>query len=232
MRSVPAKRPYTQRLRAESSAATRLRIIEAARDVLTAQPLRSLRLSEVAESARVVRSTIYAVFGSRLGLLRAVVEDARERGGWDRMRDAYREPDAVVAVTRNLEQRARMIAHGHRVALAITALAVVDPDAAAVAAEVDAMRLRGLRDLVRRLDEQGRLRPDLDREQALDILWSLSSWGTYDQLATGRGLDPDAVAARLVDIAVHTLFAAPGANHDHRQDHRRTTDDRRSARHR
>jgi AcrR family transcriptional regulator len=211
MTSTPAKRPYTQRLRAASSTATRRRIVDAAREVLTAQPLRSFNVSEVAEQARVVRSTIYAMFGSRQGLLRAVVDDdMNARGGWDRMREAYRHPDALVAVTRNLEEGARMIGSGHGVALAITALAAVDPDAVALAAELDALRLRGLRDLVRRLAEQGTLRPGLDQERAVDVLWILSSWGTYDQLATGRGLDPDAVAVRLVDIAVRTLCADTG----------------------
>ena len=103
-----------------------------------------------------------------------------------------------------------MIGSGHGVALAITTLAATDPDAAAVAADIDALRLRGLRDLVRRLAEQGRLRPGLDPEQAVDVLWVLSSWGTHDQLATGRGLDPEAIGARLVDIAVRTLCADPG----------------------
>lgn len=210
MPETPAKRPYTQRLRAESSTATRQRILDAARAVLTAAPVRGFNLSEVAERARVVRSTIYAMFGSRQGLLRAVVDDTNARGGWERMREAYRHPDALVAVTRNLEEGARMIGSGHGVALAITALAAVDADAAAVAAELDALRLRGLRDLVRRLAEQGTLRPGLDQDQAVDVLWVLTSWGTYDQLATGRGLAPDAVAARLVDVAVRTLCADPG----------------------
>ena len=67
MESATPKRPYRQRLRAESSAMTRQRIIDAARQVLTTQPLRSFNLSEVAELARVVRSTIYTVFGSGKG---------------------------------------------------------------------------------------------------------------------------------------------------------------------
>lgn len=210
MTSTSARRPYIQRLRAESSAETRRRILDAAHDVLTSQPLRGFSVSEVAERARVVRSTIYTVFGSRQGLLRAVVDDANERGGWDRMREAFRHPDALVAVTRNLEEGARMIGSGHGVAMAITALAATDLDAAAVAADIDALRLRGLRDMVRRLAEQGRLRPGLDPEQALDLLWVLTSWGTYDQLATGRGLDPEVIGARLVDIAVRSLCADPG----------------------
>jgi AcrR family transcriptional regulator len=184
---------------------TRQRIIDAARQVLTAQPLRGFNLSEVAEAARVVRSTIYTVFGSREGLLRAVAQDMTERGGWDRMREAFRDPDAWAAIRRNLEEGTRMVASEHPVALAISTLAAVDPDAAVVAAEMDELRLRGIRDLVRRLDEQGYLRPELSREQAVEILWVLTSWNSFDQLYSGRGLDQPAAAERLVTMARLTL---------------------------
>jgi AcrR family transcriptional regulator len=199
------KRPYRQRLRAESAAMTRQRIIDAARQVLTAQPLGSFSLSEVAELARVVRSTIYTVFGSREGLLRAVAQDMTERGGWDRLREAFRHPDAWVAVRRNIEEGTRMVASEHPVALAISVLATVDPDAAVVAAELDERRLQGLGSLARRLGEQGYLRPELGHEQAVEILWVLTSWNTFDQLHTGRRLDQAAVAERLVTMARLTL---------------------------
>lgn len=205
MDSATSKRPYRQRLRAESSAMTRQRIIDAARQVLTSQPLRSFNLSEVAELARVVRSTVYAVFGSREGLLRAVAQDMTERGGWERMREAFRHPDAWVAVRRNLEEGTRMAATEHPVVVAISVLATVDPDAAVVAAELDEVRLRGLHSLARRLGEQGYLRPELSHEQAVDILWVLSSWTTFDQLYTGRGLDQPAAAERLVTMAQQAL---------------------------
>ena len=201
MESATPKRPYRQRLRAESSAMTRQRIIEAARQVLTTQPPRSFNISEVAELARVVRSTIYTVFGSREGLLRAVTQDMAARGGWDRMREAFRHPDAWVAVRRNIEEGTRMAASEHPVALAISVLATVDPDAAVVAAELDDVRLQGLHSLARRLGEQGYLRPELGHEQAVDVLWVLSSWKTFDQLYTGRRLDQAAVAERLVTMA-------------------------------
>lgn len=215
MESATPKRPYRQRLRAESSAMTRQRIIDAARQVLTTQPLRSFNLSEVAELARVVRSTIYTVFGSREGLLRAVAQDMTERGGWERMREAFRDPDAWAAIRRNIEEGTRMVASEHPVILAISVLAMVDPDAAVVAAEMDEVRLRGLQSLARRLGEQGYLRPELSHEQAVEILWVLTSWNSFDQLYSGRGLDQPAAAQRLVTMARLTLCrpeTMPGAS--------------------
>jgi AcrR family transcriptional regulator len=198
-------RPYRQRLRAESAAMTRQRIIDAAREALTDQPIRSFNISEVADRAGVVRSTIYTVFGSRQGLLRAVVDDVVERGGWERMREAFRHPDALVAVARNLEEGTRLTASGHNVFAAISTLAAVDADAAAVIAETDAQRLKGLHVMIRRLREQGYLRPELEHEQAVDILYLLSDWRAVDRLYSDRGLDDTAVAERLVTMATLTL---------------------------
>jgi hypothetical protein len=43
------------------------------------------------------------------------------------------------------------------------------------------------------------------------MVWVLTSWGTCDRLAAGRGLDPGAAAALLIGIAVLTLCAGTGA---------------------
>lgn len=203
-------RPYRQRLRAESAAMTRQRIIDAAREALTTQPLRGFNLSEVAELAGVVRTTVYAVFGSREGLLRAVVEDATARGGRDRLREAFRHPDALVAVVRNIEIGTRMAAMEQPVITAVATLAAVDPDAAAVMAETDATRLEGLHSLIRRMGEQGYLRPELDHDEAVDILYVLSDWRAVERLYSDRALDHKAVAERLITMATRSL-CRPGA---------------------
>lgn len=199
------KRPYQQRLRAETAAQTRQRIIEAARAALGAQPRRGFNVSEIAEQARVVRSTVYTVFGSREGLLRAVAEDMVERGGWQRMRAAFRDPDARTAVIRNIEAGTALAAGEYAVTAGISSLATVDADAAVVAAEMDVQRVRGITDLVRRLGEQGYLRDDVTPDWAVDVLFLLTSWNTYDQLRSGRGLDQPAIAERLITTFTRTL---------------------------
>jgi AcrR family transcriptional regulator len=205
MSTTPTKRPYRQRLRAESVAQTRQRIIDAARTALITPPPRTFNLSEVADRAGVVRSTIYTVFGSRRGLLQAVLEDVAARGGWERMRAAYRNPDALAALLGNIDAGTRMASDEHPVITAVFALAAVDADAAAVAAEEGEKRRRGLGDMLRRMREQGYLRPDLDDDEALDIAYLLASFRTFDQLYTERGLDQPTAAQRLTRLATSTL---------------------------
>jgi AcrR family transcriptional regulator len=202
---APAKRSYQQRLRAESAARTRQQIIEAARQALTREPLRSPAVAEIAELARVARSTVYTIFGSREGLLVAVADDLLARGGFERLQRASSHPDALVALETSLVEACRLAATEHAVGRAILSLAAVDPDAARAADRLDEGRLQGMHNLAGRLGEQGYLRPGLGHDEAVDILWVMTGANTFDQLYTGRGLDHPVVAERLVAMAKRAL---------------------------
>jgi hypothetical protein len=44
-------------------------------------------------------------------------------------------------------------------------------------------------------------------DEATDILWVITSFETFDQLYTGRGLGEEDVAARLITMAERALWA-------------------------
>ena len=66
---------YNQRLRAESAAETRQRILDAVAERMRTAPTEPVSIDQVARLAKVARSTIYVVFGSRVGLFEAFAED-------------------------------------------------------------------------------------------------------------------------------------------------------------
>jgi len=195
------KRPYRQRVRAEAAAETRRAIIDAVRAQLVAGPLRSVGLPEVASDAGVARSTIYATFGSRAGLMEAVAEDVLQRAGFDRVGAAFRHPDAVVAVETSLREAAQVYAAEHAVGRAIFRLAAIDGDAARGAARLERGRAAGMAALAARLEAQGALRDGISAAEAADLLWVITSFDTFDQLYVGRGLAPELVGERLVALA-------------------------------
>jgi AcrR family transcriptional regulator len=69
-------RPYTMRARAESAAATRARILEAATTAMRTRFRPDVRLADVAAAAGVSVQTVLRTFGSRQQLLDAVAEVA------------------------------------------------------------------------------------------------------------------------------------------------------------
>jgi AcrR family transcriptional regulator len=87
-------RKYAQRIRAETAEQTRRRILDAVAQRLRDAPTEPVSLDQVASLARVARSTIYLIFGSRAGLFDAFTEDLADRTGLARLTEAVGNPDA------------------------------------------------------------------------------------------------------------------------------------------
>ncbi len=199
------QRSYQQKQRAEAAAATRLRIIEATRHCLTEKPLHNVGLDEIASEAEVARSTIYGAFGSRAGLFQAVAEDVLQRGGFVALQKAFREAEVLVALERSLQEGVRLYVSEQAVGRALLSLAAVDRDAAGAAERLNQGRAEGMMNLATRLERQHLLLPEVTPQEAADILWVLTSFETFDQLYSGRGLSPAEVGERLIAMAKRAL---------------------------
>jgi AcrR family transcriptional regulator len=193
-------------VRAESSAETRHRIIEVARGLLTRAPLENVSVPTIAAEAEVARSTIYAIFGSREGLMVALAEDVLERGGFARIGQALRGPDVVQAFATSIDVAMELYSQEHAVAQALLSLSTVDRDASSAAARFNFGRREGMQKLAQRMRDQGVLRDDVAVGEAADILWIITSFETFDQLYRGRGLTPKQVGDRLKAITSRTLY--------------------------
>lgn len=202
------KRKYTQQARAAAAEETRQRILGAMRDRLRAAPSEALSIERVAQEAGVARSTVYLVFGSKAGLFEALGQDLLERTGFQRIVDAVALPDARDAVRESLRAAASVYAAERDVSRTIYSMWSLEPEAVRRAFEVvERGRAEGQGWLARRLAEEGHLHPDVTVEQAADILWVITSFETFDQLYTGRGLSEKDTAARLVMMAERSLWA-------------------------
>jgi len=199
-------RPYVQRARAESAAATQRRMIEAARSVLTSGEVPRLELAEVAERAGIARSTVYLSFGTRSALLSKILDDSLSRAGFGRLREYLVLPDAVEAMEKGLTQTAHMYSADHEVLRRMLLLARLDPDVARDYQLRQQRRGAGMRDLAQRLRSQRRLRPKVSVEAAAAVLWVLTSFDTFDQLFSGWGLDATSCGMRMVMIARSSLL--------------------------
>lgn len=200
-KKTAGKRAYNQALRAETALETRQRILEVTREGFARLPIENAGLEEVAKRAKVARSTIYKIFGSRQGLMIALAEDLLRRVGFDQLGRAFRNPDVRVALETSLREAARLYAEEHLVARAIILLGALDTDVAVAAARFEFGRKEGMADLARRLNAQGYLRADTTEAEAADMLWVVTSFNTFTQLYLERGLSVDDCAARLIAMA-------------------------------
>src|SRR5262249_59193368 len=78
---------------------TRARIIAAARELLdVGDGFSGFTVDAVARQADVHRMTVYYQFGSKLGLLTALLDDLAARGQIQNLAAAFQQPDPVVAL--------------------------------------------------------------------------------------------------------------------------------------
>jgi AcrR family transcriptional regulator len=202
------KRPYRQVVRAEAAEETRQRILDTLYERLREAPSQPVSVDEIARRARVARSTVYLVFGSRSGLFDALTDRLLAGAGYDRIIEAVRHPDARETLRGGLEGGVHMYAAHHDVLRVLNAMAKLDSEGVGRAlARSEGERAGGMERLAARLDQQSLLRPGVSPEHAARVIWILASFDAYDLLASGRGLGREEIVAILVDTAEHALLA-------------------------
>lgn len=204
-------RAYRQRLRAESAAATRARILEALFERIRSEPSSPVSVEEVAALAAVARSTIYAVFGSRAGMFDALARELFDRGGYQDLLDAVAEPDPRETLRAGITAGVHIFASDPEVFRALHSMERLDADAVGGAvARIEEKRAGGMAQLARRLKRAGELREGVGAAQAAHVLWVAASFEAFDLLYSGRGLDAAQAAELLVDGAERAICRVPG----------------------
>lgn len=163
-------------------------------------------LEGVAEEAGLSRQTVYIHFGSRTGLLIAMVQHMDESGTLhglvERVFEAATALDALdAAVTVHAEY--------HPVAYPVARVLMAgrhDDEAISAAWEERMASRRNLyHHVVEWLERDGLLRPDWNVETATDVVWGLTSWQLWEALVVDRGWSKDAYRRHLRTVLRRTL---------------------------
>ena len=203
-----ASRPYEQRLRAESAADTRRRILDAVYERLRDAPAEAVSLERVAKMAGVSRSTVYLIFESRAGLFDAFTADLYDRTGYARLLEALRVDDAWESVRGGIRAGVEIFAADRDAFRALHSMEALDPEAVGgTIRRIEERRAEGMAWAARRLRKQGYLRRGVSVNEAAHILWIQASFEAFDLLYTGRGLPAKKVADILVAVAERSLLA-------------------------
>jgi AcrR family transcriptional regulator len=205
MSGMPTRK-YEQQLRALGAEETRRRILAALREQLRAVPNKPVSLGQVATAAEVSRATIYLVFGSRSGLFEELAADLLLRGGMQQMLQDAAHPDPREGLRGTVRGCVLMYATDVDVLRALSSMAVLDAESAgATLAQMESGRAGGMHRLAQRLSDQGVLREDITVDSATDLLCLLTSFSSFDQLHTGRGLQTEQVIETLMLAAERGL---------------------------
>jgi len=208
---MSAPRPYRSRLRKEQAAHTRRKIRRAARKLFEQQGFADTTIAEIAEAAGVAVPTVYGIYGSKGGVVEAMLEDLEEpadQSGWEARISAESDPVSQLGLfvtwIRTLFEagapvvRAAMDARG-------------DPEVAAMMARGDAKRLGGATALTAYWQECGALRPGLESLDAAHTVWLLTSAEQFLLAIDHLDWSPDNYERWLASLLRHVVLRPDAA---------------------
>jgi AcrR family transcriptional regulator len=194
--------------------ATRQRICEAALRLIAKEHGADVTLAKVARAARVSRQALYLHFADRADLFLALVRYADERRGLpealQRLQDA---PSGVAALREMIALQAKMNPTIWPLARILDSMRRQDKAAEQSWQDRLAGRLQGCRAIVARLTEEKALRPELNAAVAAELLWTMTSLRTWEDLTLLRGWTPEQYEERLTDLLMHVLVQSDHSTH-------------------
>jgi AcrR family transcriptional regulator len=179
---------------------TRVAILDAAWKRLSI-PGDPARLEDIAADAGVTRQSVYLHFGTRAGLLVAVVQHMDEvLGLGERIEQIRALEDPLEAFEKNLRLMASYQPRIHGVAMALTRLRDTDPDARAAYDDRMNARRGGLLEIAKILHRAHLLAEDWSVTKIADLLLDAGAPSSYEHLVVERGWTPKEFERWLVHL--------------------------------
>jgi AcrR family transcriptional regulator len=211
---VTETRRYDSALRSAKTRATRVRILDAARQLFLAGGYVGTTLDAVAARAEVSQQTVYNLVGGKATLFKAVYDVTLV--GDDEPIPMAERPE-MLRVLASPTARAALEGYasvssllwtrvGAFVRIATAQAAAGDPDLTSFVETIEGERATGTRNIVRFLATRFGLRPGLDFDEAVDIVWVLSGPEVLDRMVGGRGWSVERFEEWLVETVHHGLF--------------------------
>lgn len=195
---VKNKRRYDSPRRREQAAETRRRILEGAEALFEERGYAATTIAAIAQEAGVALKTVYVVFETKSGVLRALWNlslrgdeaDApvAERAWYQEVID---EPDPGRQLDLNARNSRVVKLRIANVMEVIRAGASVDRDIEALWGRIQEEFHANQRAIVEKLAEKKALARGLDVDRAADILWALNHPSVWQLLVVERGWAPE-----------------------------------------
>ena len=205
------RRPYRLGQRQTTVAQTRARIVAAARALLAAPDgFSGFTVDAVAGQAGVARMTVYNQFGSKMGLLEALFDDLAARGLLARLRAAFGRPEPREALDELVAAFGGFWNSDRIVIRRIRGLSLIDADFERAVRARDERRREGIRTILGRCAEKYNHPPPGALDEMTDILHTLTSFDTFDNLA-GTAHTPEEVVPLVCRLTHAVLRLDEGA---------------------
>lgn len=203
--------------RAAKAAQTRRAVVVAAERLFVDRGYGNTSIQQVAQAAGVSRATVFNSVGGKPALLRSCY-DVATVGDDDPVALPQRpamvaildEPDARRSIALYAEVIAGIGARLSGIYEVFRAAAGTDQEIRAQWEDIQAERHAGARRFVRILERKSGLRPDLNHDEAGDVVWTYIDASLYQRLVVEQGWEPAAFQEWFTETLCHYLLGSNG----------------------
>jgi AcrR family transcriptional regulator len=203
-------RRYFSPQRNEQANATRRHILDAAEQLFAADGFAAVSMPRIAEQAGVSLATVYLYFPGKAAIVGALADQIVAAPDLS-VEQVEREPDPVrqlqlgAAIVRRLNERSWLVVEILRSARAI------DERLTEIWTLWQQRHAEAARRVIQAVHARGGLRPGLDIDEAVDVLYALAGTDVYRALVKERGWSAARYERWLFGLGCRELLGAPAA---------------------
>jgi AcrR family transcriptional regulator len=204
--SNPKKRFYRSKLRETRAAETRKQILAAAKKQFAKKGIDKVTIDEIAKEAGVSTPTVFALFQSKKGILRELMNEIKFGNRYEKLVEKALSAENPIERLRMAASIARSIYDTEKSEIGlIRAASGFSPELKTLEQEGEKLRFERQEGSIKLLSQKKLLARGLNIKRARDILWALTGREIYRMLVLEHGWSSDDYEKWLADELVKAL---------------------------
>lgn len=200
------KRVYTSQTRQAQAVQTRTRILDAAKELFQSEGIESVTIEKIAQTATVSVPTVYALFKSKRGIFRAIIDEALSPNQFDALVEKAAQAKSLQELFVISAKIARQMYDAECVQMEeFWRTSVLTPEFKELEKESEKRRYKRQRETLERVATQDFLAQGVSLSQARDILWAFTGRDMYRLFVVEQGWTSDEYEAWLAGALVRMI---------------------------
>jgi len=201
------KRPYKSEARNLQAAKTKERILLAAKDLFESEGFECTTIEKIAQSALISIPTIYSLFQSKRGVLRALMDEVFPKDQFDVLVDKSEKEASAKERLLLSAKIARQIYDAEKTQMALfRGASVLAPEFKEIEKEREMRRYDRQEETIKVMNKENALRKGLSLKKARDILWAFTGRDFYRMLVIEQEWTSEEYEKWLAQLLINTLL--------------------------
>lgn len=201
------KRSYKSVARSSQAVQTRSRILASAKKLFETEGFEYVTIEKIARAAEVSIPTIYSLFQSKRGVLRALMDEALPREQFDTLVEQSIQENSPKIRLSLSAKIARQMYDAERVQIDVfRGAAVLAPEFKELEKEREMRRYNRQEVTIKAMAKEKSLAKGLSITKARDILWAFTGRDMYRMFVVEQGWTSEEYEKWLTQLLIHTLI--------------------------